>query len=150
MLSDLEGEPMELNLTPDIVVKDLRLQEGNHMISTMKLNLGDQLLAFTIDNANDSVYPALCKDEVCMALKIHQQYFHIYMPQKYKNLEAHTAFLFSMVVLKKQQMKVDQGVKILKDMKKARPLIKELGTLGTESSLHALCMKPWEYKIRFD
>ena len=102
MLSDLEGEPIELNLMPDIVVKALRLHEGNHIISSMKLNPGDQLLAFTADNANDSVYAALCIDEVCLGLQIHQQYFCIYKPQKYTHLDAHTAFLFSMAVLKKQ------------------------------------------------
>ena len=41
MLSDLEGELMELNLMPNIVVKALRLQEGNHIINSMKLNQGD-------------------------------------------------------------------------------------------------------------
>ena len=47
MLSDLEGELMELNLMPNIVVKSLILQEVNHIISSMKLNPGDHLLAFT-------------------------------------------------------------------------------------------------------
>ena len=64
MISDQEGEPIELNLTQDIVVKTLRLQEGNHVISSMKLTSGDRLLVFTTDNANDSVYAALWVDEV--------------------------------------------------------------------------------------
>ena len=64
MFSDLEGEPMELNLMPNIVVKALRLQEGNHIVNSMKLNPRDRLLAFTADNANDSVYAALRVDEV--------------------------------------------------------------------------------------
>ena len=68
MLSDFEGEPIELNLTQDIVVKALRLQEGNHVISIMKLTSRDKLLTFTIDNANDSVYASLRKDEICLAL----------------------------------------------------------------------------------
>ena len=45
MLSDLEGEPMELNLMPDIVTRALKIQEGNHNISSMKMNLGDRLIA---------------------------------------------------------------------------------------------------------
>ena len=64
MLSDLEGEPMELNLTPNIVMRALKIQEGNHNISNMKLNPGDPLIAFIADNANDSVYAALWVDEV--------------------------------------------------------------------------------------
>ena len=59
MLSDLEGEPMELNLMPNIVMRALKIQEGNHNISSMKMNPGDWLIAFTTDNANDSVYAAL-------------------------------------------------------------------------------------------
>ena len=47
MLSDLEGEPIELNLTPNIVTRALKIQEGNHNISSMKLNPGDRLIAFT-------------------------------------------------------------------------------------------------------
>ena len=64
MLSDLEGESMEINLAPHNVVKALRLQEGNHIINSMKLNPRDWLLAFIADNANDSVYAALRVDEV--------------------------------------------------------------------------------------
>ena len=64
MLSDLEGEPIELNLTQDIIVKTLRSQEGNHVISNMKLTSRDKLLAFTIDSANNSVYASLRDDEV--------------------------------------------------------------------------------------
>ena len=60
MLSDLEGEL----ITPDIVVKALRLQEGNQIICNMKLNPRDRLLSFIADNANDSVYVALRVDEV--------------------------------------------------------------------------------------
>ena len=51
---------------PDIMVKALRLQEGNHIISNMKLSPGDWLLAFTTNNANDSVYVALRIDEVLL------------------------------------------------------------------------------------
>ena len=83
MLSDLEGEPMELNLTPNIVTRALNIQEGNHNISSMKMNRGDRLIAFTVDNANKSVYAALHLDEVRLTIQIHQQYFHIYKPQKY-------------------------------------------------------------------
>ena len=64
MLSNFEGEPIEVNLTQDIVVKSLRLQEGNHVISSMKLTLGDRMLAFTADNANDSVYALLNNTEI--------------------------------------------------------------------------------------
>ena len=64
MLSDLEGEPIELNLMPNIVTRALKIQEGNHNISNMKLVTGDQLLAFTVNNANDSVYLALRTHEV--------------------------------------------------------------------------------------
>ena len=80
MLSDLEGEPMELNLMLDIITRALKIQEGNHNISSMKMNLGDRLIAFTADNANDSVYASLRVDEVWLALQIHQLYFHIYKP----------------------------------------------------------------------
>ena len=80
MLSDLEGVPMEPNLALDIVIRALKIQEGNHNISSMKLNLGDWLIAFTADNANDSVYAALRVDKVWLALQIHQQYFHIHKP----------------------------------------------------------------------
>ena len=45
-----------------------KVQEGNHVINSMKLTLGDKLLAFTIDNANDSVYESLRKDEAHLAL----------------------------------------------------------------------------------
>ena len=72
MLSDLEGEPMELNLTPDIVTRALKIQEGNHNISSMKMNPGDRLIAFMVDNANKSVYAALRVDEARLALQIHQ------------------------------------------------------------------------------
>ena len=71
MLSDLEGEPMDLNLMLDIVTRALRIQEGNHNISSMKLNPRDRLIAFTADNADDSVYVALWIDEVQLALQIH-------------------------------------------------------------------------------
>ena len=37
MLSAFEEEPIELNLTQNIVVKALKLQEGNHIIKNMKL-----------------------------------------------------------------------------------------------------------------
>ena len=65
ILSDQEGEPIELNLAQDIVVKALRLQEGNHVMSNMKLTLGDRMLAFTMDNVNDSVYTLLHNDDIC-------------------------------------------------------------------------------------
>ena len=81
MLSDLEGELMELNLMPNIVTRSLKIQEGNHKISSMKLTTRDRLLAFTVNNANDSVYLTLRIDEVQLALQIFQQYFHIYKPQ---------------------------------------------------------------------
>ena len=71
----------------------------------MKLNPGDMMISFIANSANVSVYAALHLDEVCLALQIHQQYFLIYKPQKYTHPDAHTAFLFSMAVLKKQQMK---------------------------------------------
>ena len=64
MLRDFEGEIIELNLTHHIAIKALRLQEGNHVISSMKLTLGDRLLAFTANNAHDSVYASLCNDEI--------------------------------------------------------------------------------------
>ena len=64
MLNDLEGELMELNLMLDIVTRALKIQEGNHNISSMKLNPRDWLAAFTVDNANDSVYAALHVDEI--------------------------------------------------------------------------------------
>ena len=83
MLSDLEVELKELNLTPDIVTRALKIQEENRNISNMKLTTGDRLLAFTVNNANDSVYSTVHTDEVQLALQIHQQYFHIYKPQKY-------------------------------------------------------------------
>ena len=111
MLSDLEGEPVELNLMPDIVTRALKIQEGNHNISSMKLNPRDWLVAFIADNVNDSVYATLCVDEAWLAQQIHQPYFHIYKPQMYTHLDAYTTFLFSMAVLKKQQMKADWGVK---------------------------------------
>ena len=47
MLSDQEGEPIELNLAQDIVVKALTLQEGNHVISSTKLTSSERWLAFT-------------------------------------------------------------------------------------------------------
>ena len=72
MLSDLKGEPIELNLTQDIVFKALRLQEGNPMISSMKLTLGGRLLAFMVDNANNSIHASLRDDEIVLALQIHQ------------------------------------------------------------------------------
>ena len=81
MLSDLDGESMELNLTPDIVTRALKIQEGNHNISSMRLNPGDWLVAFTTNNANGSVYAALWVDKAQLTLQIHQQYFHIYKPQ---------------------------------------------------------------------
>ena len=62
----------------------------------MKLTSGDRILAFTADNANDSVYASLQKEEICLALQIHQQYFDIYKPQKYTHPDAHTAYLFSL------------------------------------------------------
>ena len=65
---------------PDIVTRALKIQEENHNISSMKLNPGDWLVAFTVDNANDSVYATLHVDGVWLALQIHQQYFHIYKP----------------------------------------------------------------------
>ena len=71
MLSGLEGEPMELNLTLDIVTRALKIQEGNYNISNMKLTTRDWLLAFMVNNANDSVYSILCNDEVQLALQIH-------------------------------------------------------------------------------
>ena len=71
MLSDLEGELMELNLTSGIVTRVLKIQEGNHNISNMNMNRGDRLIAFTADNANDSVYASLWVDEVWLALQIH-------------------------------------------------------------------------------
>ena len=64
MLSDSEGGPIELNVTPDIVVKALWLQEGNHLISSIKLTSGDRMLAFIVDNANDSVYALLRNDDI--------------------------------------------------------------------------------------
>ena len=127
MLSDLEGEPMELNLTPHTVTRALKIQEGNYNISSMKMNIGDRLIAFMGDKANKSVYAALRVDEVRLALQIHQQYFHIYKPQKYKHPKTHTTYLFSMTILKKQQMKAGWGVKILKDIKKAGPSYQRTG-----------------------
>ena len=102
MLSDWEGEPMELNLMPDIVTRALKIQEGNHTISSMKMNIGDWLIAFMGDKANESVYATLRLDEIRLALQIHQQYFHNYKPQKYTHPDAHTAFLFSMATVKKK------------------------------------------------
>ena len=102
MLSDLEGEPMELNLTPNIVMRALKIQEGNHNISSMKMNLGDQLIAFMVDNANKSVYATLRVDEGRLALQIQKQYFHIYKPHKYTHLNIHITFLFFMATVKKQ------------------------------------------------
>ena len=64
MLSDLEGEPMKLNLTQDIMVKALRLREGNHVINSMKLTSRDRMVAFIVDNANDSVYALLHNDGI--------------------------------------------------------------------------------------
>ena len=72
MLSDLEGEAIDLNLAHNIVVKALKLQEGNHVISSMKLASSDRLLAFTANNANDSVYATLRGDDILLALKSHQ------------------------------------------------------------------------------
>ena len=98
----------------------------------MKLNPGDWLIALTEDNANDSVYAPLRVDEVWLALQIHQQYSHIYKPQKYTHPKTHTAFLFSMAILKKQQMKADWGVKILKDIKKVGPSFQRIGYIKNE------------------
>ena len=111
MLSDFEGDPIELNLTQDIVVKALQLQEGNHIISSMKLTSGDRMLAFTLDNANDSVHALLHNNDIQLALQIHQQYFHIYKPQKYTHADVHTAFLFSLAMLRKQHIKANWGTK---------------------------------------
>ena len=108
MLSDQEGEPIELNLMQDIVVKALRLQEGNNVISSMKLTSIDMFLVFTTNNANDTVYTSLRNYEIWLVLQIHQQYFHIYKPQNYTHPDAHIAFLFSMAVLKKQHMKAEK------------------------------------------
>ena len=110
---------MELSLMPDIITRALKIQEGNHTISSMKMNTGDWLIAFTGDKGNESVYAALRLDEVRLALQIHQQYFHNYKPQKYTHPNAHTAYLFSLAMLKKQQIKADWGLKVLKDIKKA-------------------------------
>ena len=68
MLSDLEGELMEFNLTPDIVTRALKIQEEHHNISSMKLSPRDQLVAFTANNANDSLYASLRKDVIHLAL----------------------------------------------------------------------------------
>ena len=46
------------------MVKTLRLQEGNHVIRSMNLSSSDRLLAFIVDNANDSIYASLKKDEI--------------------------------------------------------------------------------------
>ena len=102
MFCDWEGELMELNLMPYIVTRALKIQEGNHTISIMKMNTRDQLIAFMGDKANESVYATLRLDEIRLALQIHQQYFHNYKPQKYTHPDAHTAFLFSMVTVKKK------------------------------------------------
>ena len=118
MINDHAREPIELHLTKDIIVKTLRLQEGNHVISNMKLTLGDKLLAFTMNNANDSVYASLRDDEICWVLQIHQQYFHIHQPQSYTHPYAHITYLFSLAILRKEHIKADWGMKILKDIKK--------------------------------
>ena len=68
MLTFQEGEPIELNLTYDIIAKALRLQEGNHVISNMKLTSRDRLLAFITDNTNGSVYASLRDYEIWLVL----------------------------------------------------------------------------------
>ena len=68
MLSDQAGELVELNITQDIIVKALRLQEQNNVISSMKLTSIDKLLAFTVNNANNSVYASLKDDEIWLTL----------------------------------------------------------------------------------
>ena len=94
MLSDQEGEPIELNLTQDIVVKALRLWKGNHVISSIKLALRDRLLAFKANNANNSFYASFKDDDTWLALQILQQYFHIHKSQRYTHLDVHITFYF--------------------------------------------------------
>ena len=65
------------------------------------------MLAFIVDNANDSVYALLRNDDIWLALQMQEQYFHIYKPKKYTHLDAHTAFLFSLAMLRKQQVKAN-------------------------------------------
>ena len=63
------------------MVKTLRLEEGNHVINSMKLTSSDKLLVVTtVDNANDRVYASLRNDNIGLVLQIHQHYFHIYKP----------------------------------------------------------------------
>ena len=72
MLGVQEGKCIEFTIKQDIIVKAVRLQKGNHVLSSMKLNSSDMLLAFTIaNNANNSVYASLKNDEIQLVLYIH-------------------------------------------------------------------------------
>ena len=69
-----------------------------------------------------------------MKLDSHYKYtihiFTITSPKKHTYPDAHTAFLFSMAIVKKKQMKADWGVKILKDIKRAAPSYQRTGYIG--------------------
>ena len=82
------------------------------------MTIGDRMLAFIVNNANERIYASLRDDEVQLALQIHHQYFHINKPQKYTQLDTHIAYLFSLAMLRKQHVKADWGLKILNDIKK--------------------------------
>ena len=79
------------------------IQEGNHYFTGMKLTAEERRVAFTADKANESIYDNLKEEVVRLPLQIHQQYFHLYKPQKYMHPDAHVAYVLTLATRKNKR-----------------------------------------------
>ena len=118
-LTSADGELVMANITSDTVVRALKLQEGNYDTSAMKLSQKERLTTFRMDKPGELTYLELKDERVKLALQIHQQYFHVYKPQKYTHPDAHLAYVFTNAIRQDRIIKGNWGNKILKDLKKA-------------------------------
>ena len=101
-----------------MVTRALRLIQGEHKVSGLKLSLEEKKSIFGMrdDTSNEMVYANLIDQSITLPLQSFQHHFHLMKPQKYTLPDQHTAYVFTMVRKRNVANLCNWGEKVLKDL----------------------------------